>query len=166
MEYVKLGNTGADVSRICLGCMSFGGGDTGLFPWALESDEVQRDGIRARLAENYVADARKNARLASRLFWTHAIAAGTNAGRISIQAVGTKDFFSAARNINLAEWELFTVRTIQYVKSLARDTDLDQALANRRKLEERWDSLISDGGHAHVLYMKPPEEITFSKVEL
>ena len=23
MEYVKLGNTGLDVSRICLGCMSF-----------------------------------------------------------------------------------------------------------------------------------------------
>ena len=36
MEYVKLGNTGMDVSRICLGCMSFGGGDTGLFPWALD----------------------------------------------------------------------------------------------------------------------------------
>ncbi len=24
MEYVKLGNTGLDVSRMCLGCMSFG----------------------------------------------------------------------------------------------------------------------------------------------
>ena len=24
MEYVKLGNTGLDVSRLCLGCMSFG----------------------------------------------------------------------------------------------------------------------------------------------
>lgn len=24
MEYVKLGNTGLDVSKICLGCMSFG----------------------------------------------------------------------------------------------------------------------------------------------
>ncbi|ABU57151.1 hypothetical protein Rcas_1049 [Roseiflexus castenholzii DSM 13941] len=24
MDYVKLGNTGLDVSRICLGCMSFG----------------------------------------------------------------------------------------------------------------------------------------------
>lgn len=23
MQYVKLGNTGVDVSRICLGCMSF-----------------------------------------------------------------------------------------------------------------------------------------------
>ena len=24
MDYMKLGNTGMDVSRICLGCMSFG----------------------------------------------------------------------------------------------------------------------------------------------
>ena len=24
MEYVKLGNTGMDVSRLCLGCMGFG----------------------------------------------------------------------------------------------------------------------------------------------
>ena len=25
MQYVKLGNTGMKVSRICLGCMSYGG---------------------------------------------------------------------------------------------------------------------------------------------
>ena len=36
MEYMKLGNTGMDVSRICLGCMSFGG--RGLFPWALDEE--------------------------------------------------------------------------------------------------------------------------------
>ncbi len=38
MEYVKLGNTGMDVSRICLGCMSFGIGGRGLFPWALNEE--------------------------------------------------------------------------------------------------------------------------------
>ncbi|VBB08626.1 aldo/keto reductase [Lucifera butyrica] len=38
MEYVKLGNTGMDVSRICLGCMSFGIGERGLFPWALDEE--------------------------------------------------------------------------------------------------------------------------------
>ncbi|MGA7867211.1 MAG: hypothetical protein WCA23_25025, partial [Stellaceae bacterium] len=27
MEYTKLGRTGLDVSRICLGCMSYGGGN-------------------------------------------------------------------------------------------------------------------------------------------
>jgi aryl-alcohol dehydrogenase-like predicted oxidoreductase len=36
MRYVKLGNTGMEVSRICLGCMSFGIGERGLFPWALD----------------------------------------------------------------------------------------------------------------------------------
>ena len=38
MEYVKLGNTGLDVSRICLGCMSFGIGERGVFPWALDEE--------------------------------------------------------------------------------------------------------------------------------
>ena len=36
MQYVKFGNTGMDVSRICLGMMSFGkpGKENGVFPWA------------------------------------------------------------------------------------------------------------------------------------
>lgn len=38
MEYVKLGNTGLDVSRICLGCMSFGIPERGFFPWALNEE--------------------------------------------------------------------------------------------------------------------------------
>jgi aryl-alcohol dehydrogenase-like predicted oxidoreductase len=38
MEYVKLGSTGLDVSRICLGCMSFGIGERGDFPWALDEE--------------------------------------------------------------------------------------------------------------------------------
>jgi aryl-alcohol dehydrogenase-like predicted oxidoreductase len=29
MEYTKLGRTGLDVSRICLGCMSYGDGSQG-----------------------------------------------------------------------------------------------------------------------------------------
>ena len=139
-----------------------------LYDWMrfMDSDEVKRDGIRAKLAENYIADARKNARLASRLFWTHAIASGANAGRITLQAVGTQDFFSAACNINLAEWRIFTKRTIEYVGALSRETDLDQALANRQKLEERWDSLLADGGSAQILYMKPPQDMRFEKVNL
>jgi aryl-alcohol dehydrogenase (NADP+) len=36
MEYTKLGNTGLDVSRICLGCMSFGESDQGTHPWSLD----------------------------------------------------------------------------------------------------------------------------------
>jgi 1-deoxyxylulose-5-phosphate synthase len=39
MEYVKLGRTGLDVSRICLGCMSFGVPDRGRYPWSLDEDD-------------------------------------------------------------------------------------------------------------------------------
>lgn len=48
MQYVKLGNTGLDVSRICLGCMSFGIGERGLFPWAL-GEEQSRPMIKKAL---------------------------------------------------------------------------------------------------------------------
>lgn len=43
MQYRKLGNTGVDVSRICLGMMSFGkpGGENGLFPWAKDFEEAK-----------------------------------------------------------------------------------------------------------------------------
>jgi aryl-alcohol dehydrogenase-like predicted oxidoreductase len=36
MQYVKLGSTGLDVSRICLGCMSFGVPDAGTHTWSLD----------------------------------------------------------------------------------------------------------------------------------
>ena len=39
MEYVKLGHTGLDVSRICLGCMSYGGGNRGNHAWSLGEEE-------------------------------------------------------------------------------------------------------------------------------
>ncbi|MFM0289626.1 aldo/keto reductase [Paraburkholderia megapolitana] len=39
MDYVKLGRTGIDVSRLCLGCMSYGAPDRGAHAWSL--DEAQ-----------------------------------------------------------------------------------------------------------------------------
>jgi 1-deoxyxylulose-5-phosphate synthase len=39
MEYTKLGRTGLDVSRICLGCMSYGGGNRGNHAWSLGEAE-------------------------------------------------------------------------------------------------------------------------------
>ncbi|MGW0825398.1 aldo/keto reductase [Streptomyces sp. NPDC002845] len=36
MQYVKLGSTGLDVSRICVGCMSFGFPDRGVHDWTLD----------------------------------------------------------------------------------------------------------------------------------
>jgi aryl-alcohol dehydrogenase-like predicted oxidoreductase len=41
MEYVKLGRTGLDVSRICLGCMSYGISDRGNHPWSLGEAEAR-----------------------------------------------------------------------------------------------------------------------------
>ncbi|MEE7546587.1 aldo/keto reductase, partial [Xanthomonas sp. Kuri4-1] len=38
MNYVKLGTTGLDVSRLCLGCMTFGTPGAGTHPWTLDED--------------------------------------------------------------------------------------------------------------------------------
>lgn len=39
MDYVKLGRTGLDVSRLCLGCMSYGEPGRGPHPWTLPEEE-------------------------------------------------------------------------------------------------------------------------------
>lgn len=39
MKYTKLGTTGLDVSRICLGCMSFGIPDRGTHAWTLDEEQ-------------------------------------------------------------------------------------------------------------------------------
>src|SRR5918997_4543205 len=38
MEYTKLGNTGIDVSRICLGCMGFGDAERWIHKWVLNEE--------------------------------------------------------------------------------------------------------------------------------
>ncbi|MFD7710253.1 aldo/keto reductase [Streptomyces sp. NPDC059786] len=48
MQYVKLGSTGLDVSRICVGCMSFGIPDRGVHEWTL-GEEASRALIRQAL---------------------------------------------------------------------------------------------------------------------
>ncbi|RYG80793.1 aldo/keto reductase, partial [bacterium] len=48
MEYTKLGATGLDVSRICLGCMGFGDAERGMHKWVLD-DEGSRPVIRRAL---------------------------------------------------------------------------------------------------------------------
>jgi aryl-alcohol dehydrogenase-like predicted oxidoreductase len=45
MEYTRLGNTGLEVSRLCLGCMSYGEPDRGSHPWTL-TEEQSRAFIR------------------------------------------------------------------------------------------------------------------------
>ncbi len=39
MDYVKLGRTGLDVSRLCLGCMTYGVPERGAHPWTLPEEE-------------------------------------------------------------------------------------------------------------------------------
>jgi aryl-alcohol dehydrogenase-like predicted oxidoreductase len=39
MEYTKLGSTGLDISRLCLGCMTYGVPERGNHPWTLGEDE-------------------------------------------------------------------------------------------------------------------------------
>jgi aryl-alcohol dehydrogenase-like predicted oxidoreductase len=41
MEYVRLGNTGMQVSRICLGCMTFGIPDRGSHTWTLDEESTR-----------------------------------------------------------------------------------------------------------------------------
>lgn len=48
MDYVNLGRTGLKVSRLCLGCMSFGEPDRGNHPWTLP-EEQSRGLIRKAL---------------------------------------------------------------------------------------------------------------------
>jgi aryl-alcohol dehydrogenase-like predicted oxidoreductase len=50
MEYVKLGATGLDVSRVCLGCMSYGQSDAGVMRWHWTlSEDDSRPFIKAAL---------------------------------------------------------------------------------------------------------------------
>ena len=39
MDYIRLGGTGLKVSRICLGCMSYGVPERGTHPWTLPEDQ-------------------------------------------------------------------------------------------------------------------------------
>lgn len=48
MEYVKLGRTGLEVSRLCLGCMTYGVPERGSHPWTLD-EEQSRPFIRRAL---------------------------------------------------------------------------------------------------------------------
>jgi aryl-alcohol dehydrogenase-like predicted oxidoreductase len=41
MEYVKLGNTGLDISPVCLGCMGFGNPVLGHHTWVLQEEEAR-----------------------------------------------------------------------------------------------------------------------------
>src|SRR3954462_10764065 len=50
MQYARLGNTGLKVSRICLGCMTFGVPERGTHTWTL--DEAATRPILSRAVEH------------------------------------------------------------------------------------------------------------------
>ena len=50
MKYTKLGLTGLDVSRICLGCMSYGVPERGTHAWTLD-EEQSRPFLRRAVEE-------------------------------------------------------------------------------------------------------------------
>src|SRR5450755_3400188 len=39
MDYVNLGKSGLKVSRLCLGCMTYGVPERGVHPWTLDEEE-------------------------------------------------------------------------------------------------------------------------------
>ena len=41
MEYTRLGQTGMEVSRICLGCMTYGDPNRGAHPWTLPEEQAR-----------------------------------------------------------------------------------------------------------------------------
>ena len=41
MEYTKLGNTGLEISRLCLGCMGFGDAKRWIHPWVIDEESCR-----------------------------------------------------------------------------------------------------------------------------
>ena len=50
MQYTKLGNTGVTVSRLALGCMSYGGGEIPSWSPMTKGWQVNKDDARAHFA--------------------------------------------------------------------------------------------------------------------
>lgn len=42
MEYTKLGNTDIEISRLCMGCMSFGDPASNMHAWTLNPEETEK----------------------------------------------------------------------------------------------------------------------------
>ena len=52
MEYVKLGHTGLEVSKVCLGCMTYGVPERGNHAWTLDEEKsrplIRQAGVALR----------------------------------------------------------------------------------------------------------------------
>lgn len=111
-----------------------------LYP--LKKNSAAQNVFSTNLAYNYMKETTTESHLKAMLFWGHLTAAAINVGKIAIQGV-TGNYFSAARAINIAQWQTFALRTIEYIYHCVRDKKLEQLMQNRKNLDERWDMISS-----------------------
>ena len=99
MKYVKLGSTGLDVSRLCLGCMTFGDPDAGMHPWTL-GEEASRPIIKHAVEQgiNFFDTANSYSAGTSEIIVGKLLKEFT---RREETVIATKVFFPA----NMREWE-------------------------------------------------------------
>ena len=98
MEYVNLGKSGLKVSRLCLGCMSFGAPDRGAHPWSLNEEQSRpffRRAIEAGI--NFLDTANSYSDGTSEEFVGRAV---RDLGRREELVIATKVFFPMRKDPN------------------------------------------------------------------
>jgi hypothetical protein len=84
-----------------------------------------------------ITDARRRAKLHAMLFWTHALAAAGNAGKVALTAsTAGANFFIGMRAFNRAQWEMLVLRTIEVIIEANRDRTMEQIARNRQRLND------------------------------
>ena len=127
MEYVKLGNSGIEVSRFCLGCMSFGDPASKMHAWTLNAQESEKiikhaldlginffdtaNGYSAGTSEEYLGRALKNnvARdkvvIASKVYY--------NEGHLSKDAI-VREIDGTLRRLGMDYLDLYIIHRFDY----------------------------------------------------
>jgi aryl-alcohol dehydrogenase (NADP+) len=141
MEYTKLGTTGTDVSRICLGCMSYGTPDRGGHLWSLDADaarpffakaleaginffdtaDVYSDGTSEEITGRWLGEManRDEIVLATKIFMP--MRRGPNAGGLSRKAI-MSGIDASLRRLNVDYVDLYQIHRWDY------DTPIEETL--------------------------------------
>lgn len=147
MEYVKLGNSNLNVSRICLGCMSFGDPSKWVHEWVLgerESGEIIRhaldlginffdtaNGYSAGTSEEYLGKAIKNsvARdkvvLASKVYF--------NEGHLSKEAIN-REIDGTLKRLGTDYLDLYIIHRFDYSTPIEETMEALDALVKAGKV--------------------------------
>ena len=147
MEYVKLGNSNRNVSRICLGCMSFGDPSKWVHKWVLgerESGEIIRhaldlginffdtaNGYSAGTSEEYLGKAIKNsvARdkvvLASKVYF--------NEGHLSKEAIN-REIDGTLKRLGTDYLDLYIIHRFDYSTPIEETMEALDALVKAGKV--------------------------------